>query len=113
MSVDSDASARLGDRKEDTRLAGLRDLDGRDVAALTEPMNVYADDPEAGLDEVAVYHRGDRKIVNAEAGYWTCEDWHFRQPDGGCKHQRRVAFRRGDREVPAAVDRAALDDPLR
>jgi len=24
-----------------------------------------------------------------------------------------VAFRRGDREVPAAVDRAALDDPLR
>jgi len=29
MSVDSDASARLGDRKEDTRLAGLRDLDGR------------------------------------------------------------------------------------
>jgi len=111
--MSSDASARVGNRKEETRLAGLRDLDGRDVAALTEPMNVYADDPEAGLDEVAVYHRGDRRIVNVEVGYCTCEDWHFRQPDGGCKHRRRCEFQLGDRAIPTAVDRAALDDPLR
>lgn len=107
------ATGEPGERKEDIRLAGLRELDGRDVAALTEPMTVYADDPDAGLDEVAVYNGGTRYIVNAEVGYCTCEDWHFRQPEGGCKHRRRVAFETGDRAVPEAVDRDALDDPLR
>lgn len=107
----SSAAAGDGDRDEDP-LAGLRELDGRDVAALTEPMTVYPDDPEAGLDEVAVYNGGTRYVVNVGVGYCTCEDWHFRQPEGGCKHRRRAAFATGAREIPDAVDPDALDDPL-
>jgi len=110
MSVATDD---VGKRTEDRRLGAVRELTGRDVAALTEPMNVFADDPEARTEEVAVYNGGTRYIVNPIAGYCTCDDWHFRQPDGGCKHRRRVQFATGERAVPAAIDRDALDRNLR
>jgi hypothetical protein len=93
--------------------AALAQLDARDARALTEPMDVYADDPEAvGASEVAVYNHGDRYIVSGETGFCTCDDWHYRQPEGGCKHYRRVQFERGIREIPAWANRSKIDRGL-
>lgn len=93
-------------------VAALAQLGQRDVRALTEPMDVYANDPAATGDfEVAVYHRGERRIVNVDVGFCTCEDAHYR--DAHCKHLRRAEFATGAREVPPGVNRAALDASLR
>lgn len=87
-------------------------LDDRDARALTEPMDVVADDPATDAHEVAVYNDGTRYIINPEVGWCSCDDWHYRQPEGGCKHQVRVAFERGEREIPDWIDEDALDDWL-
>jgi len=89
-------------------------LDDRDVRALTEPMHVVVDDPEAwGAGEVAVYSEDRRYLVNLAAPYCDCDDQHYRQPAGGCKHIRRAAFAAGDREIPPWVQTDRLDDQLR
>lgn len=88
-------------------------LDDRDVRALQEHMDVYPDDPAAGPTEVAVYNRGQRYLVNPEAGWCSCDDVYYNNPEGGCKHQRRVAFERGDREIPSWANRAAIDRSIR
>ena len=90
----------------------VESLDDREARALTEPMDVFADDPATDEHEVAVYNDGTRYIVNPEAGWCSCDDWHYRQPEGGCKHQARVAFERGEREIPDWIDEDALDDWL-
>jgi predicted nucleic acid-binding Zn finger protein len=90
----------------------LATLEGRDVRALTQPMDVYPNDPDAAAPwEVAVYHGGEQYVVNTEVGFCPCPDAHYRGAE--CKHLRRVAFEVGDREIPAGIDRAALDRPLR
>lgn len=96
-------------------------LEDRDAAALTEPMDIYADDPDAGRDEVAVYTSewdGERMVskqyfVNPVVGFCTCDDVHYNKPEGGCKHQRRVEFELFDREIPQWANRAAIDSGLR
>lgn len=92
--------------------ATMATLDDRDARALTEPMDVYADDPATSATEVAVYNDGQRHIVNPDAGFCDCDDWHYRQPDGGCKHVRRVQFERGDREIPQWATRDAIDPQI-
>jgi hypothetical protein len=95
-----------------TPVHALAQLGKRDVKALTQPMDVYAADPAtAGAHEVAVYHRGERRIVNVDVGFCTCEDAHYR--DAHCKHLRRAEYALGEREIPPGVNRAALDASLR
>jgi len=93
-------------------IAALAQLDGRDVAALTEHMDIYADDPATRDEQVAVYNKGTRYIIDLVAETCDCPDMLHRRPDGGCKHCRRIQFRRGEREIPAGVDRDAIDDSL-
>jgi len=88
------------------------DLETRDIKALTEPLLVLPDDPDAPLEcEVAVYSEDRQYIVNRDVGFCECPDDHYR--DGVCKHRRRVAYEFGVRELPAWVDRDRLDDGFR
>ncbi|MDS0280322.1 hypothetical protein NDI85_21285 [Halomicroarcula sp. S1AR25-4] len=97
----------------DVDLAALAQLDDRDVKALTEPMDIYADDPATRDEQVAVYNHGTRYVIDLVAETCTCPDMLHRRPDGGCKHCRRIQFLRGEREIPAGVDPDALDETLR
>ncbi|MUV51352.1 hypothetical protein [Haloarcula sp. CBA1122] len=90
----------------------LTQLDQRDVAALTEHMDVYPDDPATRDEQVAVYNRGQRYIVTPHVPCCDCPDMIHRRPSGGCKHIRRVEFARGERAIPAGVDYDAIDDGL-
>jgi len=82
----------------------VEQLSDRDVRALTEHMDIYADDPDTTSEEVAVYNRGTRHIINPLM--------HYRQPDGGCKHLRRYEFEDGARDIPAWVQTDALDQSV-
>ncbi|MFA1612070.1 SWIM zinc finger family protein [Halobellus rubicundus] len=93
-------------------LQDLAQLDERDVRALTEPMDVYADDPDCwGSDEVAVYHEGRQRMVNIETRSCDCEDAYYNHAI--CKHVRRAEFALGRREIPDGIRTEALDDGLR
>jgi len=93
----------------------LRDLDRRDVAALTEYMTVLEDVGEArgaeGLYTV-VAQSGHTYLVDVETGACECDDAFYRDPDGGCKHVRRCEFATGRRTIPAWVDRSRVDPQL-
>jgi len=127
MSVDGDASARSGNRKEDTRLGGLRDLNGRDVAALTRRTLAVVDtdaaDPQLpairdvpDLFLVVSSHaepdrlRAEEYLVDLRDGSCTCPDARYR--DVRCQHIRRAEYATGRRTVPDAVDRSAVDPGL-
>lgn len=96
----------------DPDVEAIAQLDGRDVAALTEPMDVYADDPETTDDQVAVYNHGQRYIVTPHVPVCDCPDMIHRRPAGGCKHIKRVKYVLGRRTIPAGVEPDALDDGL-
>jgi len=85
------------------------DLANRTVRALTDDLLVVADAP--GLYRV-YGEDGDEYTVDTSTGPCTCPDAEYRDPDGGCKHVRRVAFHTGERAVPAWVDRDAVDPLL-
>ncbi|WP_135302624.1 hypothetical protein [Haloarcula amylovorans] len=91
----------------------LPTLDGRDTKALTEPMDCYQDDPATTEDQVAVYHRGDRYVIDPSVGVCDCPDMLHRRPDDGCKHLRRWWFRTGERQLPEWADLEAVDRDLR
>ncbi|RKS83353.1 hypothetical protein BDK61_2735 [Haloarcula quadrata] len=93
-------------------IAALAQLDQRDVAALTEHMDIYADDPATRDEQVAVYNKGTQYIVDPDAGICDCPDMLHRRPDGGCKHLRAVWFARGDKQIPAGVDQTALAEHI-
>jgi len=95
------------------QVRALAQLDGRDVAALTEPMDVYVDDPVTTDDQVAVYNHGQRYIVTPHVPVCDCPDMLHRRPARGCKHIRRVEYQLGERAIPAGVDETALDGGLR
>jgi hypothetical protein len=98
MSIATDAATTAGPEK-------------RTVAALTQPMTIYEDDPATSYpEEVAVYHRGTRYLVNPTTGYCDCDDHFYRNTE--CKHQRRVAFELGERPIPAWANADALDAGL-
>lgn len=84
-------------------------IDARTVRALTDLLAVYEECP--GLFVVAG-EGGNTYRVDAETGACTCPDAEYRQPDGGCKHARRVALWRGETTVPEWADTDALDPLL-
>lgn len=93
-------------------IAALAQLDKRDVAALTEHMDIYADDPATRDEQVAVYNKGTRYIADPGTGVCDCPDMLHRRPDGGCKHLRAIWFARGDKQIPAGVDQTALAEHI-
>lgn len=90
-------------------------LDARDAAALTECMSVLEDVGRArgaaGLYEVIGQH-GQAYLVDVATGACECGDSFYRALIDGCKHVRRVEYATGVREIPAWVDRAAVDPLL-
>jgi uncharacterized Zn finger protein len=88
-----------------------RDLTGDEARALTETMCVVEDDPECFDDhEVAVYSGSTRYHVNPVVGFCTCPSDQYHS--GPCKHRERVAFARGEKPIPAWVDRDRIDPLL-
>lgn len=81
------------------------DLDDRDVRALTEYLTVV---PEAPGLYTVTSQSGREYMVEPDAGACTCKDAEYRDPDGGCKHVRRVRFETGRRSLPAWVDDEAI-----
>ena len=85
------------------------ELEPRDARALTECMTVL---PEDGDVFTVVGENGGTYGVDARDGRCTCDDYKYREPAGGCKHIRRVAFATGERLIPAWVDTDAVDEQL-
>ena len=79
-------------------------LDERDVRALTEYFTVLNDVGRVrGADGLylVVSQSGSEYLVDYRTERCMCPDAEHRNPEGGCKHVRRVAFATGDRSVPA------------
>jgi len=85
------------------------ELDKRDVRALTECHSVL---PEAEDMYRVVGENGGTYTVDARLGACECPDWQYREPEGGCKHMRRVAYATGETSIPAWVDPDAVDPLL-
>jgi len=86
----------------------------RKLRALSQPMDVVADDPATWNDaQVAVYHRGERRLVDPETRTCDCPDSQHRAPDGGCKHVLRARYALGLDPLPVWVTAETLDAPLR
>jgi hypothetical protein len=91
------------------------DLEKRTRRALEQYLTVLDDvDAAAGADDlyVVVSESGSQYLVDARGGSCTCPDAEHRDPEGGCKHARRVAFATGAEAIPAAADPDAVDDQL-
>jgi len=86
---------------------GHESIDPRTKRALTEYMSVL---PEGGDVYTVVGQNGGTYQVDGRTGVCTCADFEYRQPEGGCKHVRRVAFATGDEPIPAGVD--GVDEQL-
>lgn len=88
-------------------------IDERDARALTQVMSVL-DDVGRVRDAPGLYlvisESGREYLVDADLGACECADSYYRGIR--CKHQRRVAFATGAEEIPAWVDRDAVDDHL-
>ena len=90
-------------------------LDDRDVRALTECMSVLSDiGMVAGADGLysVISESGRSYTVDIETGACDCDDAFYRDPDGGCKHVRRVQFATGRRSIPEWANEEAVDEQL-
>lgn len=91
------------------------DLEPRTRRAATECMAVLPDHGDArdapGLYVVIGENGGGEYLVDTHAAEprCTCPDAEHRNPDGGCKHYRRVRMATGETPLPAGVD---VDDQL-
>jgi hypothetical protein len=86
-------------------LATTRESVGkRSLKALSEAMVVR----EVAPSLYAVTASSGREYrVDADLPACECDDWTYREPDGGCKHIRRVRFALGYDELPMPAQ-----DPL-
>lgn len=83
----------------------LKQLDDRDVRALTESMTVLPEAPD--LYDVVGQNGNGSYTVDLRDGRCTCPDHKYRGVR--CKHLRRVAFATGERPLPAWIDCDAVD----
>lgn len=88
----------------------VHDLEQRTVRALTEFLVILEDAP--GLYTVYSEDGTERYSVGLELGACTCEDARFRDPEGGCKHLRRVRYATGEWELEDWVNLDAVDPAL-
>jgi len=77
-------------------------LDDRDIRALSEWMTVFVEAP--GM--FRVISEGPEYLVDLETETCECDDSTYRDPEGGCKHIRRVRFTTGARDIPECIDPA-------
>lgn len=85
------------------------DIEPRDARALTECQSVL---PEADGLYTVVGENGETYTVDTRLDVCECLDFQYREPSGGCKHLRRVAFARGEKPVPPWIDPDAVDGHL-
>jgi hypothetical protein len=88
-------------------IAAAARLDNRDIRALGEYLTVLADHgPAADADDLyyVVGENGGSYLVDVREQSCECPDAFHRDPEGGCKHVRRVQFATGEREIPACID---------
>ena len=96
--------AATADTDTDATAADTVGLEVRDVRALTEYLTVLEDVGRVrGADGLylVVSESGAEYLVDARGRRCDCPDAEHRDPDGGCKHVRRVAFATGVRPTPA------------
>jgi hypothetical protein len=94
---------------ESTEVEGT-DVKPRLYRALTEYHTVY---PEGGDVYSVTSQSGNEYAVDARDGRCTCPDAQFNLTDDDlCKHALRVAVVRGERVIPAAIDRNEVDPQL-
>jgi hypothetical protein len=70
-----------------------------------------AEDAE-GLYVVVGENSNGEYLVDVRTGACECKDSEYRNPEGGCKHYRRIEFATAQRAIPGYVDREAVDDNL-
>jgi len=75
-------------------------LDDRDMRALSEYMTVFVEAP--GM--FRVYAEGSTYTVDLETETCECPDSTHRDPEGGCKHVRRIRFTTGARDIPDCIE---------
>jgi hypothetical protein len=75
-------------------------LEDRDLRALSEHMTVFVEAP--GMFRVV--SEGPEYIVDLETETCECPDSTHRDPDGGCKHIRRIRFTTGARAIPDCIE---------
>lgn len=85
------------------------------VRALTEPMLVYEDHPDAQFDhEAVVYSEAREYRVNTDVDYCPCPAYQYHHDDGeDCKHLKRYKLAVRELEVPDWVQWDAVDISLR
>ena len=89
------------------------DIEPRDVRALTQYLTVLPEHGRARNAEglyVVVSESGSSYLVDARQGACECPDARYRDPDGGCKHVRRVRYATGERAIPSWVDPTAVNE---
>lgn len=90
-------------------------LEPRDAAALTEKMTVLDDAPGVtgapGLFLV-VTESGRSYRVDVRQGACECDDAFYRDPDGGCKHVRRVQYAINQKHIPEWANESRIDPQL-
>lgn len=93
-----------------TTADSLAHLDPRDARALTQSMTAIPIRDAPGMFDVVTatgQYRVDVRTQSCE-----CDDARYRDPDGGCKHARRVEFATGERAIPEWADRDQVDPQL-
>ncbi|WP_134672649.1 SWIM zinc finger family protein [Halorussus marinus] len=84
----------------ETQTAETEDVDDRDRRAAEEAMAVLPVDE----DRYRVYSGAHSDyLVDLRDASCECADWEYREPEGGCKHARRVLLSLGRREIPDGV----------
>jgi len=89
---------RATDATPDIRQAAQ--LDARDFRALREYITVFAEAP--GM--FRVYGEGSTYTVDLLTETCECPDSEHRDPEGGCKHIRRVRFVTGAKDIPTCLN---------
>lgn len=113
--TDTDTESTDDTVTAEERARALAALEARSFRALTqlirvEPEMYTSADPHARDDEykTVVFGQGGEEYIvsyglGGETGGCTCPDWEKRQPEGGCKHMRRVDYARGAKSLPRGV----------
>jgi len=89
---------RTTDATPDIRQAAR--LTDRDIRALREYITIFAEAP--GM--FTAYGEGSTYTVDLLTETCECKDSEYRDPEGGCKHIRRVRFVTGARDIPACLN---------
>jgi hypothetical protein len=94
-------------QRENAADSEAQTVDSRTERALSECMTVLSDHGLArdapGLFVVIGENENGEYLVDSRTGSCDCDDMRYRDPDGGCKHLRRVAVLTGDRPIPTWI----------